>query len=399
MAPVLIASSSLLSRSLAQLWARSVPTATCFRNLQSSADLSRTSDIPNDIAFAFDIDGVLLRSSAPCGNSPAAVRHLLQAQIPCIFLTNGGGKSEAARIGDLKSKLECPELEEASIIQSHTPFRDLSHLHDRNVLVVGGEGNNCRHVAQKYGFRNVYTPGDIWAHRKDVWPFSNPFKAYYDKFAEPEIVKEGLKIDAVFVYNDPRDFGLDLATTIDFLLSSQGVHGTISTKNGDYNLPNKGYQQDGQPLLYFSNPDLWWANSNPLPRLGQGAFREALEGVWAHITGGANNGVTLHKTIIGKPYQGTYEYAEKQLRANRDKIARENATTMPPLRKVYMVGDNPESDIQGANNYKSPHGAQWMSVLVGTGVYRGGDPAHKPKAIMKDVYAAVQWALKDAQQQ
>ncbi|PNS19674.1 hypothetical protein CAC42_7518 [Sphaceloma murrayae] len=358
----------------------------------SSVGLPRLHDTPNDIAFAFDIDGVLLRSSAPCGNSPAALRYLLQAQIPHIFLTNGGGKSELARISDLRSKLSCPELEESSIIQSHTPFRDLSHLQSKNILVVGGEGDNCRHVAQKYGFKNVYVPGDIWASRRDVWPFSNPFKAYYDRFAQPHIIPEGLKIDAIFVYNDPRDFGLDLQTVLDFLLSSQGVHGTLSPKNGDKALPNKGYLQDGQPPLYFSNPDMWWANSNPLPRLGQGAFREALEGVWAHVTGGAK----LERTVIGKPHRGTYEYAEKQLRANRGRMEEGSGARLPPLRKVYMVGDNPESDICGANSFESPYGTEWVSVLVKTGVYRGGEPAHKPRTIVEDVYAAVQWALKDA---
>ncbi|KAF4548484.1 putative haloacid dehalogenase-like hydrolase 4 [Elsinoe fawcettii] len=375
---------------------RTLAPSTATRCLNSSSQLTIPSEVPKDIAFAFDIDGVLLRSAAPCGNSPATVQHLLSAQIPCIFLTNGGGKSESARISDLRAKLGCPDLEEASIVQSHTPFRDLSHLHDKNILVVGGEGDNCRHVAQKYGFKNVYTPGDIWAQRRDVWPFSNPFRSYYDKFAQPAIIPEGLKIDAIFVYNDPRDFGLDLQTTIDFLLSSKGVHGTISSKNGDSSLPNMGYLQDEQPPLYFSNPDLWWANSNPLPRLGQGAFREALEGVWAAITGGPANGVKLHKTVIGKPHQGTYEYAEKQLRANRERLTKQNGTLPAALRKVYMVGDNPESDIQGANGFKSPHGTEWISILVKTGVYRGGIPAHKPRTIVENVFSAVQWALEDA---
>ncbi|KAG8624854.1 hypothetical protein KVT40_007921 [Elsinoe batatas] len=387
-----------LARSLGsapRLTGRSLILPAARRQLQSFPARSQTG-VPNDIAFAFDIDGVLLRSSAPCGNSPAAVQHLLKSQIPCIFLTNGGGKSELARISDLRAKLECPDLEEASIIQSHTPFRDLSHFHDKNILVVGGEGDNCRHVAQKYGFTKVFTPGDIWAARRDVWPFSSPFKSYYDKFAQPRNIPENLKIDAIFVYNDPRDFGLDLQTTIDFLLSSQGIHGTLSKKNGDQNLPNKGYQQDGQPPLFFSNPDLWWANSNPLPRLGQGAFREALEGVWTAVTGGPNHGVKLHKTVIGKPHQGTYEFAEKQLRTNRDRIAEVHGATLPPLRKVYMVGDNPESDIRGANSFQSLHGIEWVSILVKTGVYRGGEPAHKPKTIAEDVYSAVQWALKDA---
>ena len=45
--------------------------------------------------------------------------------------------------------------------------------------------------------------------------------------------------------------------------------------------------------LYFSNPDLLWASEYHLPRLGQGGFREALEGVWEAVTGGTEKGVKL----------------------------------------------------------------------------------------------------------
>src|SRR5947207_2601458 len=82
----------------------------------------------------------------------------------------------------------------------------------------------------------------------------------------------------ILVYNDPRDWGLDATVILDLLLSEKGIMGTVSLKNNNHNLPNRGYLQDGQPKLYYSNPDLWWASSYPLPRLGQGGFREAFEG-------------------------------------------------------------------------------------------------------------------------
>lgn len=81
--------------------------------------------------------------------------------------------------------------------------------------------------------------------------------------------------------------------------------------------------------------------------------------------------------------------------------------SIPPLKKVYMVGDNPESDIMGANNYTSKQGnaTEWVSVLVKTGVYTDGDgerrydfearPELKPKIVVEDVNEAVQWGLRD----
>ena len=194
------------------------------------------------------------------------------------------------------------------------------------------------------------------------------------------------------VFNDPRDWALDTQLVLDLLLSIGGHLGTLSTKNGDPHLPNRGYQQDGQPDLYFSNPDLLWAASYHLPRLGQGGFQAALEGVFNTLTGGPTNGVQLHKNSFGKPTQGTFEFAENRLRQHRKFL---HAGDDPgKLENVYMVGDNPESDIKGANNYKSPTHSRWNSILVRSGVYRGGDPAYEPKVVVQDVWDAVRYALR-----
>ena len=59
-----------------------------------------------------------------------------------------------------------------------------------------------------------------------------------------------------------------------------------------------------------------------------------------------------------------------------------------------MVGDNPESDIRGANEFNSPTGeTKWHSILVRTGVYDGGKPAYEPKVVVKDVWDAVRYGL------
>ena len=209
----------------------------------------------------------------------------------------------------------------------------------------------------------------------------------------PSESPQSLKIDAVFVYNDPRDWALDIQLIVDVLLSSHGILGTSSPKNNS-SLPNRGYQQDSQPPLYFSNPDLWWASEYTLPRLGQGAFREALEGVWTAVTGGPGRGVHLHKTIIGKPYHHTYEFAERRLVLHRQDLIGDREEGK--LRRVYMIGDNPESDIRGANEYKSALGTQWTSVLVRSGVYNDGmgEPSHRPRVIVDGVWEALQWALR-----
>ncbi|KAK5112441.1 hypothetical protein LTR85_011550 [Meristemomyces frigidus] len=352
-----------------------------------------------DFAFAFDIDGVLVRSSTPLPGAHEALKYLQENRIPFILLTNGGGKSETERVRDLAEKLDV-ELDIGMFVQSHTPFADMKEYHDKTVLVVGGDYDKCQRVAKEhYGFQNVVTPGDIVCAYPDIWPFSKIFLDYYKSFAKPlpkpinpASLKDSLKFDAIFVYNDPRDWGLDASIILDVLLSDSGHIGTLSPKVGDESLPNRGYQQDNQPKLYYSNPDLWWAASYHLPRLGQGGFREAFAGLWNAVTKGAE----LDKTVIGKPYQPTYEFAERRLRAHRKKLFGQVGLN-DPLKRVYMVGDNPESDIRGANDYQSPHGSEWKSILLKTGVYQSGtEPSCKPDVIVDNVEAAVRWAVKDA---
>jgi HAD superfamily hydrolase (TIGR01456 family) len=231
-----------------------------------------------------------------------------------------------------------------------------------------------------------------------IWPFNAIWTDYYAKIARPlpkpvnlSDPANSLRFDAIFIFNDPRDWGLDTQIILDLLLSKNGILGTYSDKNGDTSLPNNGWQQDNQPCLIYSNPDLFWASSYNMPRLGQGGFRSALDGVWAETTDGA----TLSKLVIGKPYAETYNYAERVLQAHRNSLlAGQDESSPVTLERVFMVGDNPESDIRGANMFESPNGTKWDSILVKTGVYRDGTvPKYEPKALVDDVLSAVKWAL------
>jgi hypothetical protein len=38
-------------------------------------------------------------------------------------------------------------------VQSHTPFADMDHL---KVMVVGGEADKCRKVAEAYGYEETH---------------------------------------------------------------------------------------------------------------------------------------------------------------------------------------------------------------------------------------------------
>jgi hypothetical protein len=201
-------------------------------------------------------------------------------------------------------------------------------------------------VSDSYGFTNVLSPADILAACPHIMPFAHVSNHAAYARSLPQQIQDShhpppdpLKIDAIFIFNDSRDWALDIQIILDLLLSRAGILGTISPLNDDPSLPNRGYQQDHQPPLYFSNPDLLWAAKYHLPRLGQGGFREALEGVWNAVTGGTEKGVELQKKMFGKPHQGTFEFAERRLATHRKVLLElEDEDTKQGLNHVYMVG-------------------------------------------------------------
>jgi hypothetical protein len=90
------------------------------------------------------IDGVLLLGDEPLPGATETLLFLQNNSIPFVLLTNGGGKTEAARVAHLTEKLKVP-LTVENFVQSHTPFKELAKgtfnnigpLENKTVLVSG----------------------------------------------------------------------------------------------------------------------------------------------------------------------------------------------------------------------------------------------------------------------
>lgn len=66
------------------------------------------------------------------------------------------------------------------------------------ILVVGGEGEKCRQVAEGYGFRDVVTPGDIIKDNEATTPFRKLTKEERENSRQRDSATT--KIEAIFVY-------------------------------------------------------------------------------------------------------------------------------------------------------------------------------------------------------
>ena len=212
---------------------------------------------------------------------------------PYIFVTNGGGKTEEERCLDLSRQLEI-EVSPGQFICGHTPMREMAEKY-KTVLVVGGEGEKCREVAEGYGFQDVVTPGDIIKDNKDTTPFR--------KLTDDENIKcrarnfNEVEIEAIFVFADSRDWAGDQQIILDLLMSKKGRLGTRSET------------LDEGPPVFFSHNDVVWAASHSLSRIGMGALRASLEAMYKAVTG-----KELKTIAFGKPQLGTFEFATRLLR-------------------------------------------------------------------------------------
>lgn len=348
----------------------------------------------SDKGFVFDIDGVLMRGSTPIPEAPQALKLLNEAKIPFILMTNGGGTLEKARTEFLSSKLGV-DLHPDQIVQSHTPMKVWAKSGELDrVLIVGGKEDLPRYVAQEYGFKDVVLPLDIVRQIPSIAPYHRNSKEQLDKWSRPD-VDLSKKFDAILVFNDSRDMAADLQIVADLLNSENGVIGTRR--------PIEQWGEKPSVPIVFSNNDFEWANDYPLPRFGQGAFRMTVERVYNEMNrlSGTQN---LQRTILGKPFKVQHDFAHFVLIDQYNKIhgAGSSESKLPklheapatlPFKSIYMVGDNPLSDIAGAN------ACGWESVLLRTGVYKDSQwpvTEHRPSiGVFDNVLAAVSHITKN----
>ncbi|KAL2854913.1 HAD-like domain-containing protein [Aspergillus pseudoustus] len=340
----------------------------------SSPPFPAASTTTDQFALAFDIDGVLIKGGESIPGAVEAMKYINGAnphgiKVPYIFVTNGGGKTEEERCLDLSKQLEL-DVSPGQFICGHTPMREMAEKYN-TVLVVGGVGEKCRQVAEGYGFKDIVTPGDIIKTSADTTPFRKLTNEEYENSRILDLDK--LRIEAIFVFADSRDWAGDQQIILDVLMS----------KNG--NLRERSETLDKTPPVYFSHNDIVWATSHDHARIGMGALRASLEAMYKAVTG-----KELHTVAFGKPQLGTFQFATRLLRQWRKDT---HGINKPPG-TVYFVGDTPDSDIRGTNEFNEVSDSHWHSILVRTGVYQDRtNLRYPPKKICNDVFDAVKYAM------
>jgi HAD superfamily hydrolase (TIGR01456 family) len=329
------------------------------------------------IGLAFDIDGVLVRGPHALPRAVDTLKRVQSLGIPHVFLTNGGGKTEQQKAHQMEQEFQgALQIDHNKVILCHTPLQSLlPQYKDKLVLVVGND-RVCS-VAKHYGFYHVLNVAQAVNQIPGIWPFKDSLYHQEQRSSKHLMSEYPFKydvedIECIFVMYDGLCWGAEMQVIVDVLTN----HHT------DRDRPSRNLVQ--KKPIYFTNADIIYKSEFPRPRLAAGSFRVALEAVFKAVTG-----TNLQFTQFGKPSAATYEYAENVINSQLP-------PGTPKIETFYGIGDNPASDIRGANNRDG-----WKSVLVRTGVFPHreddweNDPNDPADIVEEDVWEAVDRIIRE----
>ncbi|KFO30592.1 Cat eye syndrome critical region protein 5 like protein [Fukomys damarensis] len=345
----------------------------CFQPCKKSTWIAQWRSPPT-FGFLLDIDGVLVRGHKVIPAALEAFHRLTNTQgqlrVPVVFVTNAGNILQHRKAQELSDLLGC-KVEPDQVILSHSPMKLFSQYHDKWML-VSGQGPVVEN-ARALCFRNVVTVEEL----RTAFPVLDMVDLERRPTATPLLRSDFPTIEGVLLLGEPVRWETSLQLIVDVLLSD-GNPGTGLATAPYPHLP-----------VLASNMDLLWMAEAKMPRFGHGTFLLCLEAIYRKMTGKE----LRYEGLMGKPSLLTYQYAEELIRQQAE---RRGWTT--PIQKLYAVGDNPMSDVYGANLFhqylqmaergvraeqqgagglqKQPPSAtqSCTSILVRTGVYRPGEP-------------------------
>lgn len=279
--------------------------------------------------IVLDIDGVICRGKQVLpGVREAFLQYLLDDKgaftVPTVFVTNAGNMTRVDKAQALGEKIGI-EIDPEQMIMSHSPLKMFTQFHDQHVLVVGQ--GPILEIAHALGFKRVTTIDDL----RSAFP---GYDCVDHKRRVPDPITHADHfgaLDAVILFGEPIRWETALQYLVDVLLTN----GRLKDP-----LPSPGPHI---PVLACNIDLLFSAETAPMPRFAHGSFLLCLEALYHKMSGGRE---LRYSALMGKPSELTYHHAEYCIQREASKIA------LPCPHTIYAIGDNPESDILGANIFQ-----------------------------------------------
>lgn len=297
-------------------------------NNNNMNDYIDTTSLDENPGVFIDIDGVVLQGGKPFEWSKEAIHALWNNDVPFCFVTNGTYCSETL-VNTLKGILELPFTND-HIVVAPSPCLGLTDYHDKRVLVCCQDDSYG--LIAELGFTNyltvpqlveVFPELDYVDHEKRKILLNTPMTAERER-----VRNEFCPVEAVLLLGEPINWECALQVIIDILMT-----------NGDPRNKFKFVPSPHLPII-ACNKDLTFKGAAALPRFGHGAFLECLEALYMKIT----KNELVYEHLMGKPCLITYQFAAEQIQ----RLSKNGN----PINKFFMIGDNPDVDIRGANVFK-----------------------------------------------
>lgn len=321
-------SAKSLERSISAIGPMTESIAAAVQERKISLNLRRKHRKQPNFGICFDIDGVLARGSVAIPAAQKGFQRLLdenmQLKYPVAFVTNALNTNQ-----DKANQLSAwfgVTISKDQMIQSPSPLEMFDDLHDKFCLCVG-QGKMIQ-IAKELKFTKLCTVEDVAAAR----PLMDVVNHEHRKRIDPNFVNRDFPtIEAVLLMGEPKEWESAMQIVVDVLVTQGKLDCEPET------------QPKVQLPVVACNMDLRFMERCHMPRFGHGAFLVCLEALYKKVTG-----IGLHYTaLLGKPSEVTYRFAEHVLSREAIRLGFKN-----PLKTMYLIGDNPMSDIVGSNLYQ-----------------------------------------------
>ena len=321
----------------------------------------------NTIGLIIDIDGVLIRDGQPIPKAEKGIELLEQHNIPYCLLSNGNGNKEW-KAKKVNSSLGT-SISSDKIVLAITPLEDYVDKYANEPVLIIGKHLEIE-TAKLMGYKKIVYYEEYFMQNPSTFPDIN------NEMIKPipnhtSILTDELEIKAIFIMHTPVYWGEAVQVICDVLRARNGSRKAMNEMDIQYHQ---------QIPIFMCNPDFEYCGKHPMPRLTVGAFGLTLNAIWKHISG-----EDIQFERMGKPFQSSYQKAEKIILNQNQQVTH-----------FYGIGDNPLSDIRGANDMKKVSDYQYSSVLVKSGC---SDPEmlkiDTPDIITDDFFEAIQIILKE----
>lgn len=310
-------------------------------------------------AVCIDVDGVIRRGNNPIPFARNAILKFRQHKIPIAIMTNGGGETEAKRARYYSRLLNLPSNEkfhQDEIVLCHSPMKPNLKKYNSSLMVITGNGK-IQDVMKSYGYNNFITAEEYAQIFPEIFPFFFDIKRTKDDIMKTRRKVENRigrslatypKVSAIIQLADLNKWELNMQLFSDLLISPDGIPGKVLPKNSPQKVD-----------YHLACLDLLYMDRFTIPRFACGSFFFCLQYLFKK-----KYGREIKFYDYGKPSPIIYNFAKKEILKRNRKV-----------NSFYMIGDNPEVDIKGANK------SGFHSILVRTGIFKGENsklfPANK----------------------